>query len=175
VRPDHRVGSRVTLTVTPPPRTPLVMPAIEPGWEKILQVPPLSSPRAQPRPSSGSWFPLRDSHLSRRVAVAVSAAAVAVTLACTRARFDAHRVPVRLCACARWVKVGPLALVTHTPGVVVSARRATAVLPRGCRSARARGGKGEAFAVPRETPPPSRGAHLDAAGRDPPSCFFPLP
>jgi hypothetical protein len=161
------------LTATVPLRTPLVMPAIEPGWEKFLRVPPPSSPRAQPRLLSGSLFPLRDSHLSRRVVVTVSAAVVVVTLVCTLARFDTHRVPVRLCACAH-CEVRPLALVTHTLGAVMSARRAAAVLPRGCRSARARG-KGKAFAVPRDTPPQSKSTPLDAAGREPPSYFFPPP
>jgi hypothetical protein len=142
------------LTATVPPRTPLVMPAIEPGWEKFLRVPPSSSPRAQPRLLSGFLFPLRDSHLSRRVVVTVSAAVVAVTLACTLARFDTHRVPVRLCACAH-CEVRPLALVTHTLGAVMSACRAAAVLPRGCRSAHSRGVKAKPLrflAIPRCSP-----------------------
>jgi hypothetical protein len=37
-----------TVFATAPPRTPLVMPAIEPDWECFLQVPSPSSPRAQP-------------------------------------------------------------------------------------------------------------------------------
>jgi hypothetical protein len=38
-------GNAVFATATP--RTPLVMPAIEPGWECFLQVPPPSSPHPQ--------------------------------------------------------------------------------------------------------------------------------
>jgi hypothetical protein len=37
------------VSATTPPRTLLVMLAFELGWEILLQVPPPSSPRAQPR------------------------------------------------------------------------------------------------------------------------------
>jgi hypothetical protein len=39
---------KTLLFATVPPRSPLVMPAIEPGWERSLQVSLPSSPRAQP-------------------------------------------------------------------------------------------------------------------------------
>jgi hypothetical protein len=57
------------VSATSPPCTLLVMAAIEPGWEKFLQVPPLSSLRAQPHLFSGSLFLLRDSRSARGFAV----------------------------------------------------------------------------------------------------------
>jgi hypothetical protein len=56
--PGHRVESRATLTAVAPPRLRYVMPAVVPGWDTFLQVPPPSFRSRIPARSSFSRFPL---------------------------------------------------------------------------------------------------------------------
>jgi hypothetical protein len=71
-----------SVSATAPPRTPLVTPAIGPGWESFLQVPPPSSLRAQP--CSLSFFLSCACLPGHRVVVAVPVATMAMTAVCTR-------------------------------------------------------------------------------------------
>jgi hypothetical protein len=112
-----------------------------------LQVPPPSSPRAQPclffRPCSF----LRSSRPSHRVAVvvAVPVAAVAPTPACTRARSNAHQ---RACAPPHASPLGErqgraFGSVDPCTEAVDPLAAPLRILPRGCISAHARRVKAE--------------------------------
>jgi hypothetical protein len=121
-------------------RTPPVMPAIELGCERSLQVPMPSSPHVQPRLSP--LFLLRVSRPSRRVAVAISAAVVAVTPACACTRSNAHRrtsAPphARQLGERQGRAFGPVYPCTEAVDPLAMPPR---FLPRGCLSSCARAG-----------------------------------
>jgi hypothetical protein len=146
------------VSTTAPPRTLLVMPAIEPGWESFLQVSPSSSPRAQPH----SFFSLISFHeLAVRAAVSLLSSGSAPWSwpqhVHTRALVLA-RVPVLPRICARYVggKVGPLAPLAPLHRARRPTRRAAAAfatrLPYSTRARRVKAGPLGAVACSRRRP-----------------------